>query len=73
MLKMAPYRNIPPAAVARAQAAEAAIRSGNLQIFKGPLKDNNGTVRLGDGVVMDDATLAGLNWLVEGVEGNLPS
>ena len=73
MLTMAPYRNIPPAAVAKAKAAEAAIRAGNLQIFKGPLKDQTGAVKVASGAVIDDTTLSGLGWLVQGIEGSLPS
>jgi len=72
MLTMAPYRNIPAAAVAKAQAAEAAIKSGKLQIFAGPLKDQTGAVKLPAGTVMDDKTLSGLGWLVQGIQGSLP-
>ena len=73
MLQMAPYRNVPAAVVAKAQAAETAIRGGSLHVFTGPLKDQSGAVRLAPGVVMDDTALAGLNWLVDGVEGSLPA
>lgn len=73
LITMAPYRNIPPHAVAHAKAAENGLRSGNLVIFKGPLRDNKGTIRLADGKIMDDGTLSGLAWLVEGIEGDLPA
>jgi simple sugar transport system substrate-binding protein len=41
------------------------------QIFVGPLIDQSGTVRVPAGVVMDDATISGLQWLVQGVDGTL--
>ena len=42
-------------------------------IFKGPIKDQDGTVRSQDGQVLDDGDIAGMDWLAEGVEGQLPS
>ena len=51
---------------------KANLISGSLQIFKGPIKDNQGTIRIKDGEVGDLATLLGnTDWLVEGATGQI--
>jgi simple sugar transport system substrate-binding protein len=47
------------------------IAPGKQKIFVGPLVDQTGAVKLPAGQAMDDGTLSGLQWLVEGVEGKL--
>ena len=73
MLKMAPYTNMDDDVKAAAQAAEDGIKSGQIIIFKGPIKDQNGTLQVKDGEALDDGKIAGMNWLAEGIEGKLPS
>jgi simple sugar transport system substrate-binding protein len=73
MLKMAAYTNMPDDVKAAAQAAEEDIKSGQIIIFKGPIKDQDGNLKVQDGQVLDDGAIAGMNWLAEGVEGKLPS
>ncbi|MFC5413724.1 BMP family ABC transporter substrate-binding protein [Dongia soli] len=72
MLKMAPYTNMPDDVAALAKQTEADIASGKIVIFKGPIKDQSGAVKVAEGSTLDDASIAGMNWLAEGVEGNLP-
>ncbi len=73
MVTMGPFNKVlPEAAVKQAKAAEAAIRSGALHPFTGPIKDQSGKVRVKAGETMSDKELAGMNWYVEGVEGKLP-
>ncbi len=71
MLKMSPFANMPDDVKALAQQTVDEITSGKQKIFVGPLVDQSGAVKLPAGQVMDDATLAGLQWLVEGVDGKL--
>jgi len=71
MLKMAPYTNMPDDVVALAKQTEADIGSGKIVIFKGPIKDQNGAVKVADGSVLDDGAVAGMDWLADGVEGSL--
>jgi simple sugar transport system substrate-binding protein len=71
MLKMAPFRNMPPAVSAKAAATVADISAGKTKIFVGPLTDQSGKVFLPAGQVMDDGTLSGIQTLVNGVEGQL--
>ena len=73
MLKMAAYANMPDDVKAAAQAAEDGIKSGQITIFKGPIKDQDGNLKVQDGQALSDGDIAGMNWLAEGVEGKLPS
>ena len=71
MLKMAPFANMPDDVKALAQKTVDDIAAGKQKIFVGPLVDQSGAEKLPAGQVMDDATLSGLQWLVQGVEGKL--
>jgi basic membrane protein A len=73
MLKMAAYANMPDDVKAAAQAAEDGIKNGQIVIFKGPIKDQDGNLKVEDGQALGDGDIAGMNWLAEGVEGKLPS
>lgn len=64
---------LPPNVVAEMKSAEAAIISGKLKPFTGPIKDQNGTQKVAAGATITDAELKGINWLVEGVQGKLPT
>ncbi|MCH1464819.1 MAG: BMP family ABC transporter substrate-binding protein, partial [Alphaproteobacteria bacterium] len=44
-----------------------------LNIFEGPMKDNQGNMVLDAGKVLDDGGLWGMNYYVEGVEGSIPN
>ena len=46
MLKMAAYANMPDDVKAAAQAAEDGIKSGEIVIFKGPIKDQDGNLKV---------------------------
>ncbi len=48
------------------------IKQGKLIIFKGPVKDSNGKLRLAPGKKPDLDWLGKMNFFVPGVEGNLP-
>jgi len=73
MLQMAPYRNMPADVAAAAAAAETGIRDGKIIVFKGPLKDQSGKERVAAGAAMDDGAMAGMDWLIDGVDGKLPT
>ncbi len=74
MVKIGEISSAVPADVkAEAEAMIAAIASGEYHPFTGPLKKQDGTPWLGEGEVADDGTLAGLNFYVEGLEGEVPS
>jgi simple sugar transport system substrate-binding protein len=49
-----------------------AIIDGRFKPFAAPLVDNQGRSRLARGV-LDDAQIAGMDWLAQGVVGVLPA
>jgi len=49
-----------------------ALMAGKLQPFAAPLLDNAGRVRLATGA-LDDAAIARMDWLVQGVAGSMPA
>jgi simple sugar transport system substrate-binding protein len=64
---------LPAEVLAEMETAEAAIVAGSLHPFAGPIKDQAGAVKIADGVVPPEDELKGMSWLVEGVQGTLPS
>jgi simple sugar transport system substrate-binding protein len=59
--------------LAEIRATEAALKSGDLHVFAGPLRDQSGQVRAEEGANLPDPEIFGMNWLVEGLEGSLPN
>ncbi|UWR06514.1 MULTISPECIES: BMP family ABC transporter substrate-binding protein [Ruegeria] len=55
-----------------ALALKAAIADGSYHPFTGPLNKQDGSAWLAEGEVADDGTLAGMNFYVEGLEGDIP-
>ncbi|WP_194096462.1 BMP family ABC transporter substrate-binding protein [Marivivens aquimaris] len=64
---------VPDDVKAEAEALRDAIASGEYHPFTGPINKQDGSVWLAEGEVADDGTLAGLNFYVEGIEGDIPS
>jgi basic membrane protein A len=52
--------------------SKAKIISGALNVFKGPITDASGAVKIPDGKTMTDAEVLEMNWFVKGVEGTIP-
>jgi basic membrane protein A len=72
MVRMAEYTNMPDEVAALAMETEAMIASGELHPFAGPIYNQEGTMVIGEGEVLDDGTLLGMNWYVQGVDDKLP-
>jgi basic membrane protein A and related proteins len=72
MLHMAPWTNMPDDVAHAAQSAEDGIKDGSIVIFKGPINDQGGKIKVADGAQLTDDDILGMNWLAEGVEGTLP-
>jgi simple sugar transport system substrate-binding protein len=51
---------------------EAEIKSGKLHPFAGPIKDQSGKEMVAAGQNLPDEKILGINWFVEGVEGEMP-
>ncbi|RLQ88225.1 BMP family ABC transporter substrate-binding protein [Notoacmeibacter ruber] len=71
-VKMAPYTNMPDDVKADAEEAEQKIAGDELEPFSGPLSKQDGSEFLAEGERADDGTLLGMNFYVEGMEGDLP-
>ena len=73
MTEIGGFNAVIPFAV-RKQAMDAAIAmaGGRLHPFTGPINRQDGTPWLAAGEIADDATLLGMNFYVEGIEGELP-
>jgi simple sugar transport system substrate-binding protein len=73
MVKMGEITDAVPADVkAEAEAMIAAIASGEYHPFTGPINKQDGSPWLAEGEVADDGTLAGMNFYIEGVTGEIP-
>ena len=49
------------------------IASGKTVIFQGPIKDQSGAEKVPAGTALDDGAIAGMNWLADGIDGQIPS
>ena len=63
---------VPADVKAEALALKASLADGSYHAFTGPLNKQDGTPFLAAGEVADDGTLAGMNFYVEGIEGDIP-
>ncbi|MEM8648097.1 MAG: BMP family ABC transporter substrate-binding protein, partial [Pseudomonadota bacterium] len=73
MVEMTAFNEaIPDEVKKEAKAAHDAIIAGTLHPFQGPFNKQDGSVAAKEGETLDDKTLLGMNWYVEGVEGQLP-
>jgi len=63
---------VPAEVKAEAEALAASIADKSYHPFTGPLNKQDGTPWLAEGEVADDGTLAGMNFYVEGIKGDIP-
>ena len=49
-----------------------AIAVGRTHYFTGPINRQDGSAWLAEGETADDGTLLGMNFYVEGIEGDIP-
>ncbi len=63
---------VPHEVEARVLNKQRQLLAGHLDVFKGPIRDQEGTVRIAEGEVPDRETLWAMDWFVEGVEGSTP-
>lgn len=73
MVELAPFGNkVPDDVKALVEEAKAKIISGDLEVFTGPITDNQGAVQVKEGQKLTLEEILGMNWLVKGVEGTIP-
>ncbi|WIY26353.1 BMP family ABC transporter substrate-binding protein [Parasedimentitalea psychrophila] len=63
---------VPADVKSAALALQASLADGSYHAFTGPVNKQDGSVWLADGETADDGTLAGMNFFVEGIEGDIP-
>ncbi|WP_394153608.1 BMP family ABC transporter substrate-binding protein [Loktanella salsilacus] len=63
---------VPADVKASAEALRDAIAAGEVHPFTGPVNKQDGSVWLAEGETADDGTLLGMNFYVEGIEGDIP-
>ena len=72
MVVMAPFTNMPSDVAALAKKTYDDLRTGKLHAFSGPINDQSGKQVVAAGAVADDGMLAGMNFYIEGIDGELP-
>lgn len=71
VVSLAPLTSDAPAdAAAQVDAVKKQMMAGTFKIFKGPIKDQTGAVKIKDGEVMSDNDVWNMDWFVQGVVGN---
>jgi len=71
-IQLAPMTELVPAeAVAKVQEIEAKIKDGSFEVFSGPIKDNEGNLKVKEGEKLTDEQMLTIDWFVEGVEGKI--
>ncbi|HEV8500367.1 MAG TPA: BMP family ABC transporter substrate-binding protein [Casimicrobiaceae bacterium] len=74
MIRMAPFNAAVPKSVQDEMLkAQADIVAGRLSPFSGPMKDNEGKLRLAAGATMTDEAMNKMDYYVEGVQGKVPT
>ena len=63
---------VPAEVKASAEALRDAIAAGEVHPFTGPVNKQDGSAWLAEGETADDETLLGMNFYVEGIEGDIP-
>jgi simple sugar transport system substrate-binding protein len=64
--------DVPAETKAKVEEVKKGLLEGSFAIWKGPITDNTGKVRVAKDSVADDQFLGGLNFYVKGVEGKVP-
>jgi basic membrane protein A and related proteins len=64
---------VPAEVKAEALALKDKLADGSYHAFTGPLNKQDGSPWLAEGETADDGTLAGMNFYVEGIEGDIPN
>lgn len=63
---------VPADVKAAAEALRDSLADGSYHAFTGPVNKQDGSAWLADGETADDGTLAGMNFYVEGITGDIP-
>jgi len=74
MVKIGEITDAVPADVkAEALALKEALADGSVHAFTGPINKQDGSAWLAEGETADDGALAGMDFYIEGIEGDIPN
>ncbi|NHN31024.1 BMP family ABC transporter substrate-binding protein [Paenibacillus sp. S3N08] len=65
-------KNVPEDVKKLVEAAKVKVVSGELNVFKGPITDASGAIKVAEGKVLEDKDILSINWFVKGIEGTIP-
>ena len=72
VVQLAPFgRDVPDSLKALVKAEEERIVSGAWDVFTGPIRDQEGELRVPEGESLSDEEILFMHWFVEGVEGTI--
>ena len=72
IVNIAPLSDVAPEGAKEAvEVAKADLLAGTNYIFEGPIKDQNGEIKIPAGTKMSDGDMLSMQWFVEGVEGRI--
>jgi simple sugar transport system substrate-binding protein len=63
---------VPDATKKSVEAKKADIKAGKFAVFTGPIKGQDGSIKVAAGKSLTDKEIDSINWYAEGVEGQLP-
>lgn len=63
---------VPQEAKDRVATVKTGLQDGSFAVWTGPIRDNQGREVLASGVVANDGFLRGINFYVQGIEGQVP-
>ncbi len=63
---------VPEGAAEKVEEAKAKILETKNYVFAGPIKDQEGNIKVQEGSTLQDQEIWEINWFVEGVEGTIP-
>jgi simple sugar transport system substrate-binding protein len=72
LVEVAPLQNMSDDVKKMAEDTIEKIKTGEVQVFKGPIYKQDGSVMVADGQVMPDDQLLGLNEYVKGIDDKMP-
>jgi basic membrane lipoprotein Med (substrate-binding protein (PBP1-ABC) superfamily) len=74
VIKLAPWgKNVPPDVIKKVTAKEAEMKAGTFYPFTGPIKDQSGKIQIPAGQTPPPTKLETTGYLVQGVQGKIPS
>ena len=73
VVMMAPFTNMPDDVSTKAADIMQQISDGNYFAFTGPIKDQNGKIRIPEGKIATDVELNTMDYYVEGITARFPS